>query len=41
MYIRKEDRRVLENLRVIRRTLVYAIGLSPNFAQVDTLKQVS
>jgi len=40
MFIRKEDRLVLKNLRVVRRTLVYAIGLSPNFAQVNTLKQV-
>lgn len=40
VFIRGADRRTLQNLRIIRRTLVYAIGLSPNFAQVNTLKQV-
>lgn len=40
VFIRGADRRVLQNLRVIQRTLVYAIGLSPNFAQASTLKQV-
>ncbi|CAM9253798.1 unnamed protein product [Ectocarpus sp. 12 AP-2014] len=39
VFIRGADRRALQNLRVVRRTLVYAIGLSPNFAQVNTLKQ--
>lgn len=41
VFIRGADRRALQNLRVVRRTLVYAIGLSPNFAQVNTLKQVN
>ncbi|CBJ26348.1 conserved unknown protein [Ectocarpus siliculosus] len=39
VFIRGADRRALQNLRVVRRNLVYAIGLSPNFAQVNTLKQ--
>lgn len=40
VFIRGADRRVLQNLRVIQRTLVYAIGLTPTIAQASTLKQV-
>lgn len=41
VFIRGADRRVLQNLRVIQRTLVYAIGLTPTIAQASTLKEVN